>query len=105
MATPADIAALRLLIAEPDDGTYTDAVLAARLDAGVNEYAVASDIWTEKAAAAAGLVDMSEGGSTRKMGDVYAQMLKMASEMSSRANAADPPVGSTGVRVSKLTRA
>jgi hypothetical protein len=106
MATAEDVAALRLLIAEPEPDTYSDEDLAARLDAGTSAYAVAYDIWTEKAAAAAGLVDMSEGGSSRKLGDVYEQALGMADAMRARAlSATQPPDGSgAGVRIKKLTR-
>ena len=107
MASPESVAALRLLIAEPDDDTYSDNAISDRLDVtGASEYSVAFDIWTEKAAAAAGLVDMSEGGSTRKMGDIYEQALGMADAMRARAlSATQPPDGSgPGVRVRKLTR-
>jgi len=103
MATPEEIAALRLLIAEPNTDTYSDDDLNDRLTAGVNEYAVAQDIWTEKAAAAAALVDISEGGSSRKMGDIYEQALSMASEMGARSTIAASP-SSVGTRIRKLTR-
>ena len=72
MATPEQVAALRLLIAESDELNYTDTVLGDRLDAVTgNGDLVAYQIWTEKAAGAATLVDISEGGSSRKMGDIY----------------------------------
>lgn len=107
MATPDDITKLRLLVAEPDDTTYTDAVLVTRLDAAFgNENVVAYEIWTEKAAAAAQLVDVSEGGSSRKMGDIYEQALAMAKTFAERAQSpVTPPDGSgTGVRVRQITR-
>jgi hypothetical protein len=105
MATAESVAALRLLIAEPEQDTYSDEDLAARLDAtGATEYTVAFDVWTEKAAAAAGLVDISEGGSSRKLGDVYEQALSMASAMRERAiSATNPPTGA-GVRIKSLKR-
>lgn len=106
MATAAEIAALRLLIAEPDDAEpYDDATLAARLDGASNEYALASDIWTEKAASAAGLVDITEGGSSRKMGDLYEQALGMAASMRDRAlsDTPDTPVGRS-VKIKRLAR-
>ena len=103
MATPEEIAALRLLIAEPEPDTYSDEDLNARLDAS-DQYTVAFDIWTEKAAAAAGLVDMSEGGSSRKLGDVYEQALGMAEAMRERAvSATNPPTGA-GIRIKRLSR-
>lgn len=107
MATAESVAALRLLIAEPEQDTYSDEDLAARLTVtGATEYSVAFDIWTEKAAAAAGLVDMSEGGSSRKLGDVYEQALGMAEAMRQRAiSASQPPDGSgAGVRIRNLAR-
>lgn len=79
MATADQIAALRLLIAQPDDAEpYTDAALSARLDADTDINLTAYKIWTEKAAASADLVDTSEGGSSRKMGDLHEQALNMA---------------------------
>lgn len=103
MATPEEIAALRLLIAEPEVDTYSDEDLSNRLTTA-DQYTVAYDIWTEKAAAAAGLVDMSEGGSSRKLGDVYEQALGMADAMRARAvSATNPPTGA-GVRIKKLAR-
>lgn len=107
MATAEEIAALRLLIAEPDDDApYDDETLNARLGAATNEYALAYEIWTEKAAAAAGLVDVSEGGSSRKMGDLHEQALSMAEAMRERANSATtPPDGSgPGLRIKRLSR-
>lgn len=102
MATEQEIAALRLLIAEPDSTTYSDEVLSTRLTGAANEYALADEIWTEKAAAAAGLVDMTEGGSRRNMGDLYEQALGMAAAMRERAQSPSSP--GDGIRVKRLTR-
>jgi hypothetical protein len=104
MATAAQIAALRLMIAQPDDvAPYTDAVLGAAIDAAGNLDAVAYDIWIQKAASASALVDISEGGSSRKMGDLQEQYLAMAKVYGDRL-----PTGGTDVgrrtRVSRLTR-
>jgi hypothetical protein len=107
MATPEEVAALRLLIAEPEDtDPYTDPDLSARLDAaGGNANLVAYEVWTEKAAATAGMVDVSEGGSSRKMGDLYEQALSMAANFASRATAETlPPDGAGTVRIKRLTR-
>lgn len=102
MATAQQIAALRLLIAEPGPAApYDDVTLGALIDAAPNMYSVAYEIWTSKAAGAAALVDVSEGGSTRKMGDVYEQYLQMAANMRGRS---EDLTGTVGVRVSKLTR-
>ena len=104
MATPEEVAALRLLIAEPNEDTYTDSNLMERLDAAASADAVAYQIWTEKAASAAELVDVSEGGSSRKMGDVYEQALDMARVFGERVNAAALPPGAARVRIRKLAR-
>jgi hypothetical protein len=107
MATAEEIAALRLLIAEPNDAApYTDLALATLLDNSSNEYAAAFEVWTQKAAGAAGLVDISEGGSSRKMGDLYEQYLSMAEGMRLRAiSATQPPDGfGPGIRIRKLAR-
>lgn len=106
MATAEEIAALRLLIAEPTEATYDDAALGVFLDTADNEYAAAYEIWTRKAAASAALVDISEGGSSRKMGDLYEQFLSMAEQMRQRAISVTPvPDGfGSGIRIRKLTR-
>lgn len=105
MATEAEVARLRLLIGEPTDEVYTDADLNARLDAASGDSnRVAYEIWTEKAAASAELVDISEGGSSRKMGDIYEQALNMAKHFGSLISGgveADAPRYTT---VSKLRR-
>jgi len=108
MATPSEVQALRLLIAEDDEATYSDINLAARLDASSGSAdSVAYQIWTEKAAATAGLVDISEGGSSRKMGDLYEQAIAMAKVFAERAAAESlPPLAGSGrtIRARQLTR-
>lgn len=106
MATPEEVAALRLLIAESTEETYTDAQLIEWLDAASgNENLVAYEIWTQKAAGYAGLVDVSEGGSSRKMGDLHEQALNMARVFAERSTAESlPPDGTAGVRIRKLVR-
>jgi len=77
---------LRRMIDEPDATTYSDAELATRAAAGSNLYAAARDIWVEKAAGAAALVNISEGGSTRAMSQVYdhyKDMVNFYSELAS----------------------
>lgn len=107
MASAQEIAALRLLIAEPDNtAPYDDATLGLIIDAATNIYAAAYEVWTQKAASTAGLVDISEGGSSRNMGDLHEQALSMAEQMRQRALAdSQPPDGSgAGTRIRKLTR-
>lgn len=108
MATAIEVQALRLLIAEDTKDTYSDEALATRLDAASGSAdTVAYQVWTEKAAATAGLVDISEGGSSRKMGDLYEQAINMAKVFAERAAAESlPPVAGSGrtVRARQLAR-
>lgn len=84
MATPETIAELRSMIGEPDPDSYTDDVLSARIDASRDLNELAAEIWREKAAAVAGLVDVTEGNSTRSLGNLYKQALAMAAQYQSR---------------------
>lgn len=105
MATEAEIAKLRLLIGEPTAEVYTDEDLGARLDtAEGDENKAAYGVWTEKAAAAAELVDISEGGSSRKMGDIYEQALDMARFFGGQVSGGVEPDAPRYTRVSKLRR-
>lgn len=106
MATADEVAALRLLIAEPlNKEPYTDSALSVRLDADGNADVTASNIWTEKASAWAALADISEGGSSRKQGDLHEQALNMAAYFRKRvADESAPDGAGTGVRIAKLRR-
>lgn len=106
MATASEIAAFRLLIDESDDKLpYTDAALGERLDAATSPQALAAVIWTEKAAALAALVDVSESGSSRSLGQLQDKALAMA-KVFKDADPTAPGTGSAvrGVRMSRLTR-
>lgn len=106
MATAEDIAAFRLLIDEHDDKLpYTDAAIGSRMDVATSREALAAQIWTEKAAALAALVDVSESGSSRSLGQLQDKALAMAKAMRD----ADPlapgtGVGARGTRMHRLTR-
>lgn len=103
MATQVDVDTLRRLIAESEDvAPYQDATLSARIDVSPNLNTLARDIWMEKAAAYAALVNTTEGGSSRNMGDLYKQALSMAGNFSKLAP--EPIVPGRGTRVTKLTR-
>jgi hypothetical protein len=88
MATAADIATLRLLIAEPTSDTYTDSALGIIIDASDSLDAAALEVWIQKAAASAELVDISEGGSQRKNSDVYKNALLMVQLFQNRVDTA-----------------
>jgi len=75
------------MINQPDDVTpYTDAELAVLIDANDNMNTVAAEIWAEKAASYASLVDVKEGSSSRNLGDLYEQALKMSSDFETKAS-------------------
>lgn len=100
MATVEQIAALRLLIAEQINAEpYTDTRLGLRIDAAGDLNTVAAAVWQEKAAKYADLVDISEGGSSRKMGDLHEQALNMVLHFQSMT-----PAASGGTRIRRLSR-
>jgi hypothetical protein len=106
MADSAQVSQLRLLISQAEDvAPYTDADLMERIDAADgNLNAVARDVWGEKAAAYADLVDTTEGGSSRKMGDLHEQALNMVGYFQGLAPLAPAIVTGRGARVYKLSR-
>lgn len=89
MATPTQIADLRRLTGETGSTTYTDEELESRIDAVDGDLeAVASDIWEEKAAAYAEMVDITEAGSSRKNGELYKNAIAMHEHFSGDESAA-----------------
>lgn len=78
MATAEQIAELRGLINEPTEDPYTDVILSVRIDAEPELRILAATIWREKAARYAGLVDIKEGNSDRKLSQLHKQALAMA---------------------------
>jgi hypothetical protein len=93
VATPEDILRLRDYIAEPDDTNgWTDARLAAYVDANTNLFNAAAEIWGVKAGTYAGLVNVSESGSSRSLGDLLSQAQKMGKYYSDLGKAADNEV-------------
>jgi DNA helicase IV len=97
MATP--VQKLRLLVDEPTTNTYTDSDLNQRLvDASNDLNVTARDIWQEKMAAAAKLVNLSEGGSTRSASQIFDHAKAMWEHFSS-------VVGESGApKIRKLSR-
>jgi hypothetical protein len=103
VATPEAIAAFRLLINAPlDEDPYTDDQLSDRLDAATSTEALAGIIWREKAASYSTLVNVSESGSARSLGDLYKNAIAMAKFFD------DSQPGDSGaqvgVRMRRLTR-
>jgi hypothetical protein len=78
MATTQELAELRLNTKQPlNEEPYTDDFMMGMID----EYGVdgaSGKIWRAKAAAVSNLVDVSEGGSSRKMSQVFEQYTKNA---------------------------
>lgn len=78
MASVDDVARLRRLVNMPTvTPPYTDELLVEYIDElGVE--AAAARIWREVAATYAGLVDVTESGSSRKLSSMYTNALGMA---------------------------
>ena len=106
MATFEQIEQLRQFIAEPDNAEpWTDSDLEAMIEAHEgNIRLAASQIWTSKAASAAHLVNISEGGSSRQMSDVHKNALAMAQAFARTTVEIDPGTGGV-VRAPARTRA
>jgi len=82
MATASEIAKIRAMINEPNNvEPYTDEMLSLLIDASLSVRSAAAEIWRNKASKVAHLVDISEGGSSRKMSDIYKNYLAIASAL------------------------
>lgn len=80
MATPADVLRLRRLADASDTTLYPSQDLSDRIDAAGTVEAAAADLWREKAAQYAALVDTTEGTSSRKLSQLQSQALAMAKQ-------------------------
>lgn len=80
MATSTDIARLRRLADAADTTAYPSQDLSDRIDAAGSVEQAAADIWREKAAQYAALVDTTEGSSSRKLSQLRSAALEMASQ-------------------------
>lgn len=103
MATIEQVETLRRLVAEADDSTYSDADLSALIDGSASLNGAAASIWTQKAAAASAFVNVSESGSSRSLGDLQGNALKMATQFATAAEA--DQTTSPGIRIRRITRA
>jgi hypothetical protein len=102
MATTDQISQLRILIAEPTADNYSDEVLGAAIDAAGNVKGAAADIWLGKAAQSAGLVNVSESGSSRSLSDLHKNALAMAKQLG--AEEEESVSDATGIRIRRITR-
>lgn len=104
MAAVLDILELRDMLNEPDDtNDWTDLKLGALVDAWPTLNAAAAAGWTTKAARYTELVNVSESGSTRSLGDLFQRALQMAKYYRDLDLEQDPPVDS-GVVISRIRR-
>lgn len=103
MASAADIATLRRLVAEPDNTTYSDNDLSALIDTNGMDGA-AYEVWVQKAASLSSAVTISEGGSTRQNSDLIKNAQSMAGVFAARRDAADSTSAHGGTRISKIRR-
>lgn len=91
MATREQVAQLRLLTDYTAVDPYDDAQLAAMIDASSVD-SVAARLWEEKASKAATMVNISESGSSRSMGDIHKNALNMAAYFKKKVQDAETPV-------------
>ena len=105
MATAEQIAEVRVKIAEPlNSEPWTDEIIEAMIDASAGSTdAVAKTVWNSKAAQVAHLVDISEGGSSRKMSDMHKNFLNIAKSFETEAGLPEAAVRSSMTR--EITRA
>lgn len=105
MASVSDIVEVRKNTNESSDETYLDELIGAYIDA----YGVAgatAQIWREKAAEFASLVDVTESGATHKYSDLYKSALAMSAKWEGLVPIEpDPPSPDSGrVKVKKIVR-
>lgn len=108
MASVAQISNLRLMVDEPDETNYTEGELSDMIDvalaSGYTLNLPARDIWLQKAARFSTLVNMSEGGSSRSNGDLFARAKGMADLYSGLVTKEGKVISNTGVVIRQLTR-
>lgn len=79
MATQAEILAVREYIDELDDSRgWDDARIGRFVDATVNDYLAAAEIWVVKAGSYTELVNVNESGSSRSLDTLQAKAFRMA---------------------------
>lgn len=91
MATAEQVAEVRRMADEPGSGTYTDEALSALYDREASAAGAAAVVWQTKAGQYSKLVNTSESGSSRQMGDLYKSALAMAKYYTELANPTQTP--------------
>lgn len=90
MASPEQIQELRIAINEMDnEPPFSDLELSATIDTKGSVRSAAQAYWKNKAASVAHLVNISEGGSSRSMGSLHQNYLKMAEQYTDPAETAE----------------
>ena len=78
MATAAEIQRLRMMVGDPTEEEFSDFKLNLILDAQAGNFnRAASEAWGMLAAGYTTLVNVSESGSTRNLGDLYKNAMTM----------------------------
>jgi hypothetical protein len=104
MAAAEDILELRDMLNEPDDSNgWTDEKLGALIDGFGTLNAAASSGWSTKAARYSELVNVSESGSSRSLGDLFSRAMQMAKYYRDLDDVEDPPVDA-GVVIGRIRR-
>lgn len=104
MATAQEIMQLRRLIDDTTDPeTYTNEELEALLNQYPSADSAAAAVWEEKAASYSTLVNISESGSSRNLGDLHRNALAQAKHFGAKA-AIDAPTSSARSRTRGIER-
>lgn len=107
MATVEDIELLREFVGEPGpENGWTDERLSRFSDRAETLLFAAADVWAVKAGEYAGLVNVSESGSSRNLGDLLKQARAMEEYYRSRAIAdSTPDAVADGPVIRRISRA
>lgn len=106
MATAQELLTLRDYISEPnDDNGWTEEKLAGYLTQYESLYRAASAAWGVKASGYAELVNVSESGSSRSLGDLFARAQAMSKHYRGLAEEEEgPAVPTTGPVIQRIRR-
>ncbi len=104
MATQEEITALKMIVGGAND--FTDEELGYIIDANPEDMdSSAAVVWEIRAAKYHGLVNMSESGSSRNLGDMHKNALAMAAYYRSKNGAGEEPGEAVGVtRTRRIVR-
>lgn len=106
MATAEEVLKLRQYINEPDDcGEWADVRLGEYIDASSNLYNAAAEIWGIKAGQYSGLVNVSESGSSRSLGDLLKNAERMAKHYRELGTAEDNAGLASAIQIRPIRRA